>query len=59
MSRKPPLGIRPQWAMGDNPDEFGRIIELKSAIIRRLSENMQIPDDWVYEYNNRIKVMEQ
>jgi hypothetical protein len=48
--KKPPLGLRPKWIV----DEL-RLKEIKEAIKRYISEGMEIPIEWVTEYNELAK----
>ena len=43
---KPPLGLAPKWVLN-----IRRRTEIKQAICRYLNANVNIPIDWIKEYN--------
>lgn len=52
--KKPPLGVKPRWL-----HEEQRLQDLGGAIFRYLSDKMPIQIDWIEEYNEIIKRMEE
>jgi hypothetical protein len=57
MNKKPPIGILPKHIH----DEM-RFIKIGEAIIRFVEARCQIPEEWIYEYNdlaNRIDLFKE
>ena len=54
LPKKPPLGVKPRWL-----HEEQRLQDLGGAIFRYLSDKMPIQIDWVEEYNEILKRMEE
>jgi hypothetical protein len=52
--RKPPLGVKPRWL-----HEEQRLQDLGGAIYRYLNEQYPIKPEWIEEYNEIIKRMEE
>lgn len=50
MSRKPPLGLIPRWLHREQ-----RLNEIIAAMSRYIYAGMQLPIDWVEEYNQITK----
>jgi hypothetical protein len=51
--KKPPLGVMPKdiW-------DFLRIKDLKAAIDRYETAKMEVPHDWIKEYNDLVNIYE-
>jgi len=51
---RPPLGLIPKdiW-------KWQRLQAINEAIERYVNSNMEIPDEWIEEYNELIKIVEQ
>jgi hypothetical protein len=47
---KPPVGLRPKYI-----SDAERREEVKAAIVRYFNAELEIPVEWVEEYNNLIK----
>ena len=47
---KPPVGLRPKYI-----SDAERLEEVKAAIVRYFNAELEIPVEWVEEYNNLIK----
>jgi|TARA_R110000765_G_scaffold70309_1_gene136434 hypothetical protein len=47
---KPPVGLRPKYI-----SDAERLEEVKAAIVRYFKAELEIPVEWVEEYNNLIK----
>lgn len=48
--KKPPVGLMPKYIWDEQRHE-----EVKDAIRRYLSEDCQIPTEWIEEYNSFLK----
>ena len=47
---KPPVGLRPKYI-----SDAERLEEVRAAIVRYFNAELEIPVEWVEEYNNLIK----
>ena len=62
--RIPPIGLPPRWIVFEEGVKYSthkhieRFDEIKKAIKRYLDSSHTIPNEWVQEYNNYVKVFE-
>lgn len=48
---KPPLGLKPKFV-----NRLERLNEIRGAIVRYYDAEMQIPIEWIEEYNELIEL---
>ncbi len=51
---KPPIGLLPKFIHAEK-----RFIDIREAISRYTNEGLQIPSEWIYEYNELAKYIQE